>query len=184
MLYTRKGDDGTTKKFDCDQRFSKSSAVAEALGTLDEVNSFLGVVKVESTESGFTLEDGRKFDELVHIVQKDIFIIQAEVAGAEKNINEDKVKWLEEIIDGVEKELPPINSFFISGGTKLGAFFDFARTVARRAERGVIAVCDEGTIEIGQNTKAYLNRLSSFLYAMARLSVHKSGITEQSPDYL
>ncbi len=53
MLYTRKGDDGTTKTFGCDQRISKSSAVAEALGAMDEVNSYLGICKAKSKEQGF-----------------------------------------------------------------------------------------------------------------------------------
>ncbi|MEK7104679.1 MAG: ATP:cob(I)alamin adenosyltransferase, partial [Patescibacteria group bacterium] len=81
------------------------------------------------------------------------------------------------------KELPPIKTFFISGGTELASVFDIARTIARRAERRVIAVADEGKIEIKASTKAYLNRLSSVLYAFARLANHKAGISEESPDY-
>jgi len=93
------------------------------------------------------------------------------------------IKEIENIIDTIEKELPPIKSFFISGGTELASLFDIARTISRRAERRVIAVADEGKVEIKASTKSYLNRLSSILYALARFSNFRAGITEESPDY-
>jgi cob(I)alamin adenosyltransferase len=183
MLYTRKGDDGTTKTFGCDQRISKSSIIAEALGTLDETNSFLGLCKVESEKSNLILPDGVSFAETVHNVQKNLFIVQAELAGSPMSITEDKIKDIEKIIDDIEKELPPIKSFFISGGTNLAALFDISRTISRRAERRVVEVSLEGKVKVGVLTMAYLNRLSSLLYALARLTNHKSGINEESPDY-
>lgn len=175
MLYTRKGDKGMTGTFGCDQKISKSSIIAEALGTLDEVNSFLGVCKV--------LSEDLKTKELINEVQQNLFIIQAEVAGADKTINEEKVKDVEEIVDGIEKELPPIKTFFVSGGTELASSFDFARTLARRAERRVIAVVEEGEVKVGEQTLAYLNRLSSLLYALARHANYKAGVSEKAPDY-
>lgn len=182
MLYTRAGDSGTTRTFGCDQRISKSSQVAEALGTLDEVNSFLGLVKVKSQDGGFDLE-GKKFGDMIDDCQNTLFIVQAEVAGAKKTVTDDKVKDIEMIIDSIEKSLPPIKTFFISGGTELVAMFDFARTLARRAERRVVGVHDEGLVKVGEFTLAYLNRLSSLLYALARLTSHKSGIKEEAPRY-
>lgn len=190
MLYTRKGDDGKTKVFGCDQRISKSSAVAEALGTMDELNSFLGLCKVEAKR--FDLEEERKdgkrsnlivLEKLVHNIQQNLFIVQAELAGADKAILEDKVKEAEKIIDLAEKELPPIKSFFISGGTELAARLDFARTLARRAERRAVAVHENSDLKLSEHTRQYLNRLSSILYTLARLSNHFSGIKEESPDY-
>ncbi|MFA6078021.1 MAG: cob(I)yrinic acid a,c-diamide adenosyltransferase [Candidatus Paceibacterota bacterium] len=175
MLYTRKGDKGMTGTFGCDQKMSKSSAIAEALGTLDEINSFLGVCKVLSRDL--------KTEEIINRVQQNLFIVQAELAGSDKTIDEEKVKEVEEIIDGIEKELPPIKTFFVSGGTELASSFDFARTLSRRAERRVVAVVEEGEVKVGEQTLAYLNRLSSLLYALARLSNKNSGITEQSPTY-
>lgn len=190
MLYTRKGDNGTTKTFGCDQRISKSSAIAEALGSLDEINSFLGICKVKSKDAGFKLPNGKTFSEAVHEVQQNLFIVQAELAGSKMTIDEEKVKEVEMMVDAVEKELPPIKTFFISGGSELGALFDIARTIARRAERRVVGVAEDPStgsgqekIIIGEFTRAYLNRLSSLLYALARLSNHFSGITEQSPTY-
>lgn len=175
MLYTRKGDTGTTKTFGCDQRISKSSSIAEALGSLDEINSFLGLLKVKSGK-----------DEIGQI-QQDLFIIQAELAGADKTIAEEKVKWQENIIDTIEKSLPPITTFFVSGGTELASLADIARTIARRAERRVVAVNEESlannTKTIGVHSLAYLNRLSSVLYAYARDFNHIAGIVEVPPKY-
>jgi len=182
MLYTRKGDDGTTKTFGCDQRVSKSSMIAEALGSLDEINSFLGWVKVKSGESGFSLGE-RSFESVVHSLQENLFIIQAEVAGADKHITSEKVLEIEGWIALAEEELPPIKTFFISGGSELGAMFDIARTIARRAERRVVAVFEESQQKVGGETLKFLNRLSSMLYALARLSNHKSGIKESAPSY-
>ncbi|MEI8337918.1 MAG: cob(I)yrinic acid a,c-diamide adenosyltransferase [bacterium] len=181
-LFTGKGDDGTTKTFGCDQRVSKSSAIAEALGSLDEVNSFLGLVKIESGILKFEFQ-GNSFAEMIHTIQENLFIIQAEVAGANKSINVEKIKEVEEIINSIEKELPPIKTFFISGGTKLASLFDISRTFARRAERRVVGVNEENLQKISPQTLAYLNRLSSLLYALARLSNHLSGINESAPSY-
>lgn len=181
-LYTGKGDKGDTGLFGCNQRISKSSNISEALGSLDEVNSFLGLVKVKSKDLGFRIND-LEFTEIVHEVQKNLFIIQAEVAGTSMTIEEAKVREIERIIADIEKELPPIHSFFISGGTELTSLFDIARTFARRAERRVVGVKDEGVRNVGEFSLSYMNRLSSLLYALARLTNHLSGIVEQSPDY-
>lgn len=182
MLYTGKGDKGMTTIFGCDQRISKSSAIAEALGALDETNSFLGLCKVQKKAISLKLS-AVSFLEIISEVQQNLFIIQAELAGAEKSTEETKIKEIEKIIGEIEKDLPPIKNFFISGGTELSAIFDVARTIARRAERRVVAVSEEGKTKIGVYSLAYLNRLSSLLYALARLTNHKSGITEQIPNY-
>jgi cob(I)alamin adenosyltransferase len=173
MLFTGKGDDGNTSLFGCcDQRISKSSAVAEALGAVDEVNSLLGVAKMAANE---------KVAEILDQIQHDLFIVQAELAGAKKEIVREKIVVLENIIQEIEQELPPIKTFFVAGGTPLAAQLDHARAVARRAERRVVKVSEER--EIAAATLAYLNRLSSILYALARLENHKSGINEEPPRY-
>lgn len=183
MLYTKKGDKGTTQTFGCNQRISKSSAIAEALGALDETNSQLGVLRARCENFQFSIFNF-KFEQILLDCQQNLFIIQAELAGAEgKTISEEKVKEVEIIVDTAEKEMPPIKSFFIPGATELGAIFDVARTVARRAERRVTAVIDAGDRKIGAHSQAYLNRLSSLLYALARLSNYKSGINEEPPSY-
>jgi len=163
MLYTRKGDGGTTKTFGCDQRISKSSVVAEALGALDEANSFLGLARARTVGKSFKIESGRvDFAETILEAQQNLFIIQAEVAGAELSIDQGKVLKVETIVDGIEKILPPIKNFFISG---------------------VIAAREEGKIKMSAETLAYLNRLSSLLYALARLASHLEGAEEIKPDY-
>jgi len=190
ILFTGRGDNGTTKTFGCDQkRISKSSSVAEALGALDEVNSFLGLCKIKAKEKGFIVSgltsngEELKVDVLVHDLQKSLFIVQAELAGAPKTITESKIKEMEERINFIEKIMPPIKTFFISGGSELASLFDVGRTLARRAERRVVAAREEGEVSLGDFTGAYLNRLSSMLYALARLSNHLSGIAEEAPDY-
>jgi cob(I)alamin adenosyltransferase len=180
-LFTGKGDDGMTNTFGCDQRISKSSAIAEALGNLDEINSFLGLCKVKSQDNRYQIT-GISFEKIVHEMQKDLFIIQAELAGAEKTIEEEKVRRMEGLIHKMESAMPPIKTFFISGGTELASLFDIARTIARRAERRVRVVIEEGK-EIGEHSKKYLNRLSSILYAFARYSNFLAGIGEEAPDY-
>ncbi len=177
MLYTGKGDDGKTNTFGCDQRISKSSATAEALGSLDEINSFLGLVKVSC------MKKESDFVQIVHDIQENLFIVQAEVAGSVMFISQEKVLEVERIIKEIELKLPPIKTFFISGGTELASLFDFSRTLVRRAERRVVLVKEENLVKVSDTTSAYLNRLSSLLYALARLSNHLSGINEEPPKY-
>ena len=184
MLYTRKGDNGTTKTFGCDQRISKSSIVAEALGVLDETNSFLGLTRAKTKNLSFKVGSGDiKYSEIILEVQQNLFIVQAEVAGSTLYIDKEKISRIENIVDEIEKVLPPIKTFFISGATEIGATFDFARTLARKAERRVIAAKEEGKVKVSDDTLAYLNRLSSLLYALARIGSHQEGEEELKPDY-
>lgn len=177
MLYTGKGDDGTTKIFCCDQqRISKSSEVPEALGALDELNAFLGFVKVRGA-------GGPRIADALREMQENLFIIQAEVAGTNKKIHEDAVKDIERLINEIEKEIPPIKGFSIAGGTELSALLDIARTLARRAERRIIAAKDAQACKLSLETMAYMNRLSSLLFALARLANHQAGVAEETPHY-
>ena len=184
MLYTKKGDRGTTKTLrqKRGERISKASCQTEALGALDELNSFLGLVKVKVKSLKWKVVS-KKPTEILEQVQQNLFIIQAEVAGADKIIKVGKVKELENYIGVAERMMPPIKPFFISGGTELGALLDVARTFARRAEREVIRVVETKEISVGENTLAYLNRLSSLCYALARFANFKAGVKEQSPKY-
>ncbi len=166
------------------QRFSKSSIIAEALGSLDELNSFLGIVKSRCNQGQTFLQiQGLTLISVVHEIQENIFIIQAQVAGVDKKISEEKVKEVEKIIDGIEKEIPKIKSFIIPGANEISAMFDFARTLARKTERRVVAVSEENIIKIDSNTLKYLNRLSSLLYVLARFSALEKGEKESNPTY-
>jgi cob(I)alamin adenosyltransferase len=180
MWYTRKGDDGTTGSFGTKERMKKSSLRAEGLGSLDELNSWLGLVKVRSGSLGNLLDQSP--EDIVHRLQSDLFIIQAELAGAEMTIAEEKIAWLELVVDTAEQEVPTLTGFSIAGGTELSALFDIARTQARKTERAVLRAVEDGH-DIGAASKQYLNRLSSVLFALARLSNSRGGITERSPEY-
>lgn len=183
MLYTGKGDKGTSKLFNTPsgERLSKGSDVFEALGTLDELNSFLGLCRAGSGKTTYSLGD-QLFFNIVFRFQQDLFIAQAELAGADMTMPKEKVEYLEWVSNEAEKLLPPITTFFIPGAGELGALFDTARAVSRRTERAVVRVRESGA-KISDETCAYLNRLSSALYALARLSNHFSGITETPPTY-
>lgn len=173
-LFTGEGDKGKTSIFGCNQKVSKSSAVTEALGALDEINSFFGLCKVKS--------EG-EIQNLIRQMQEDLFIIQAELGGTDKTIKENKIEEMEKKIEEMEKEMPPIKSFFISGGTELSALLDVARTMARRAERRVVAAAEEGRIKVGVHTLAYMNRLSSILFALARYANYLADVKEEAPSY-
>jgi len=187
MLYTGKGDKGTTKVIDSKERFSKGSDIIEALGSLDELNSFLGLCKSKARkapEGGVVLgKKEEKISEILREVQGNLFIIQAQVAGANKKIAKVKLTRIEKIINIIENEIPPIKGFSIAGGTELSSLLDFARTLARRTERRVVLVKEMNLGNLSDYTLPYLNRLSSLLFALARLSNYRSGIKEESPNY-
>lgn len=177
MLFTGKGDKGTTKLFGCsEQRISKSSEVPEALGALDELNAFLGYVKTRAVHSP-------RIHAAVYETQQTLFIVQAEVAGSDKRLPEGTVDGVENVVNGIEQEIPPVKNFCIAGGTELSALLDVARTLARRTERRITAVHEGKHRELSAETVAYLNRLSSLLFALARLANHEAGVKEENPRY-
>ncbi len=183
MLYTKKGDSGTTKLFNTPDgvRVPKTAAVFEALGTVDELVAFLGLAKVRS-DVGDLHVGTASMAALVHSVQETLFVVQAELAGAGMSVSTDRVTFLETYTQQIEAILPPIKTFFIAGGTEGAAYFDVCRTVCRRMERTLLRAQEDG-VPIADTTIAFANRLSSFLYAAARLFNHISGITETPPSY-
>jgi cob(I)alamin adenosyltransferase len=188
ILYTGYGDKGTTTLFGCKQeRISKSANIVEALGTVDELNAYLGVVKVHSDMDKLAVEiDSKKilYSDIIEEIQQVLFIIQAELAGSDMTVGKKSVEELEEIIHQISDLLPPIKSFTISGGSLASAELDVARTLARRAERRIVSVLDEKIRIIGIETIAYMNRLSSILFALSRYSNYLFSITEDHPTYL
>ena len=184
MLYTRKGDKGNTSFFGCKQKFSKNSVLAEALGNVDEINSFLGLCKVKSAGLKIEIQNRKiRLAEIIEKIQENLFIIQTEFAGAGKKITEKEVDYLEKIIGAIEKKLPPMKSFVIAGGDELSSLFDYGRTISRRAERKTVAFSESKKNKINPKILAYLNRLSSALYVFARICNLKSGVKEKSPSY-
>lgn len=185
MLYTRKGDKGTTQLYGNNERFSKASLLPETLGVLDEFNSYVGFCKVTTPSDLYVPIDKKKVQvkKILHTIQENLFIIQAEVAGAKKSITKPKVVAVEKITDGIETLVPQIHSFSIAGGTPLSAQFDIARTLARKAERRIVAVHDSGQQNIGAHTLSYINRLSSLLFALVRFVNHSEHVRESAPTY-
>ncbi len=184
MLYTRKGDKGDTSAFGCDQRFSKSSELAEALGAIDEINSLSGLLKLKASNTINRIGgiSGDSILKIIEKIQQDLFIIQANLAGAkDKKITPERIQELEKIIDSAEKEMPEIKTFFLSGGTELSALFDYARAIARRAERRVVKLSEKEGVDA--EILAYMNRLSSLFYALARFVNFKSGAQQTPPSY-
>ncbi len=188
MLYTKKGDGGTTKLFDCpkDVRFSKSCFVFEVLGMLDELNSTLGYAKALSRKFKISLmikNVRTSYEDILDNFGNSLFSIQAEVGGSKMQATSKQVCFLEKVIDEIETLLPPINSFVIPGGGEVGAYLDIARAVARRTERGCVSIKDRKECEVSEMSLIFLNRLSSALYALARFANYQEGYTEKKPRY-
>lgn len=184
-LFTGRGDDGTTTTFRKNHEMSKGSRLAEALGTIDEINSLLGVSKTKAQHVDLVVyEGGPGVAEVIEKAQRDLFIVQAELGGDDKTIVQKKIDDMEETIERIEDSLPEIDSFFVAGGTELSGFLDLARAVARRAERRVVEANHAASGElVSEETLAFLNRLSSLLYALVRRANFAAGVSEKSPDY-
>lgn len=173
MLYTRKGDSGSTGLFGIKERVSKDHPLFEALGSIDELNSLTGLCKA------YVREHNEQIADELEQVQEVLFIAQAQLAGSLMRVTSTHVDTLEVVIDALEATIQKPTSFVVPGATILSALFDFARTVTRRTERAVVRA------HIGASTElqAYLNRLSSFFYALARHATQTSGRAEKPPTY-
>lgn len=180
MLYTRKGDKGDTYFFGSKKRASKSSCQTEALGALDEINTLLGLCRAKAKNTEIQIE-GKSIYAILEVVQQNLFIIQAAVAGADKKITQAKIDEIEKIVDSIERELPPIKTFFLPGATELSALLDYARAVSRKTERRIVKQSEKS--KVAPEILQYLNRLSSLLYALVRIVNSRSGIEEIPPTY-
>ena len=170
-IYTRKGDDGTTGLL-FGGRVRKDAPAIEANGAVDEAQAVLGLARAEA-------ERGSELDELLVSLQRDLWVLMAEVATAPENraklepgkssVTADMVRALEERIDGLEERFEMPSEFVVPGQNRVAAALDVARTVVRRAERLVVAGAPgpspaQAASLVGQ----YLNRLSDLLWTMAR----------------
>lgn len=185
MLYTRKGDNGTTKLFNSKpgERLTKGAFIFEVLGGVDELNSSIGFAKALAKNINFSLENIFTYEDFLEEIQENLFSLQAELASETFYLKEKHVLFLEERIAEIEKFLPEINSFIIPGGTELGAYLDVLRATARRVERSLVVLSDREEKEINPISFQYINRLSSVLYALARYANHKKGIIYKKPNY-
>lgn len=177
MLYTKRGDSGTTQLLDTPrgERVSKTLERIEALGALDELNSYLGFCRAVAQD----VQD----QAIVLALQHDLFTLQAQIAGDDTRLPAGRVQEIEQATDTIEATLAPIKSFCVPGQTKLSACFDVARTLARRAERRVIAAIALDQLSQADTMLPYLNRLSSLLYALARQANARVKVAELAPHY-
>jgi len=174
-IYTKTGDDGTTGLFGAG-RVSKNSPRIEAYGTVDELNSVIGVLTAQP--------DSEYFHSMLNEIQKSLFVLGADLATPLESkttfsiprIEESDVTMLELVIDAEELHLPPLERFILPGGSSAASYFQLARTVCRRAERRVISLSQ--TEEIGKFDIHYLNRLSDLFFVLARRANQLAGIAD------
>jgi cob(I)alamin adenosyltransferase len=171
-IYTKSGDKGETGLFG-GERVPKNSPRIEAYGTIDELNSFigLGIIEVKSLEVKNLLEK----------IQNELFTVGSDLATP-YNIDE-KHKILrvpqefyinaEKAIDKFDAEIEPLKNFILPGGTKSASLLHICRTICRRAERNVVAL--NNSVKVGDNIVIFLNRLSDLFFVLARYENHLAG---------
>ena len=174
-IYTKTGDTGETSLFD-NTRVSKADPRVDAYGEVDELNAFLGAVRAASPGEDLARE--------IEAIQQDLFALGSRLADPSARvaarvtkaaITSQTVERLEQLIDRLEGEVPPLRKFILPGGSLAGAMLHVSRTVCRRAERRVIAL---GAGAVDPVLIVYLNRLSDLLFVMARAVNHRAGAPE------
>jgi cob(I)alamin adenosyltransferase len=159
-IYTRTGDAGETL-ISNNKKVPKDDIHIEACGQLDELNALLGLC--------IAFCENERINGLLTNIQADLFSIGAELSGATKppsKITPKRVGDMEQIIDILEKDLPPLTHFILPGGSKTAALFHHARTVCRRAERRIVTLSKQE--KINTTILIYLNRLSDLFFLLAR----------------
>lgn len=173
-IYTKTGDDGTTSLFS-GGRVSKNHLRVEAYGTVDELNSYLGVVRATKPST--------KTDAYLETVQNQLFRLGADLATPMDakaewlvRIKAEEVAWLETGIDEMSAELPELKNFILPGGVLAAAHLQVARTICRRAERLLVSLVEHESIN--EQARIYLNRLSDWLFTLARFENLQAGESE------
>lgn len=174
-IYTRTGDQGETGLFD-GTRVRKSDPRVSAYGDVDELNAWLGFVRASAVDD--------QIGGMLEQIQRDLFALGARLADPAQKIAgrvtkaavtaEDTAR-LEEWIDTLEAELPPLRRFILAGGNTPGAALHVARTVCRRAERAIVGL---GGRAADGELVTYMNRLSDLLFVMARTVNRHDGVSE------
>ena len=171
-VYTRKGDQGMTDLVGGD-RIPKDSLRIESYGTVDELQAVLGMLRAALAESERLPEVCREVVSHIHQVQQDLFDLGSTLATPPRHlewvkspITGERIAALEETMDRWNEELPALRSFVLSGGGRFSALGHVARTVCRRCERIVLRLTRED--EVPSEVLSYLNRLSDFLFVLAR----------------
>lgn len=172
-VYTRTGDDGTTA-LGGGQRVPKDSPRIDAYGTVDELNSQIGVARAQGLHRRLDRELARIQNDLFHLGSDLCILEEDKERFAVPQIEARHVEALEALMDELSKELSPLENFILPGGSPGAALLHVARTVCRRAERRVVALAREEPV--GRYTVQYLNRLSDALFVMARYENRQRGV--------
>ena len=173
-IYTRTGDDGTTA-LGSGRRVAKYDLRVECYGTLDETNAAIGLARVHTGSSDPAL------DAMLARIQNDLFDLGAELcypdeskdARGRLSVSDAQVERLEGEIDTLNRELQPLRSFVLPGGTPAASFLHLARTISRRGERLMVALASRPKEPVGAAALRYINRLSDFLFVAARYANDK-----------
>jgi cob(I)alamin adenosyltransferase len=173
-IYTRTGDDGTTA-LGSGRRVSKYHLRVEAYGTLDETNAAIGLARLHTRDKQPAL------DAMLARIQNDLFDLGADLcfpdetkdARGRLQVSDAQVERLEGEIDELNRELQPLRSFVLPGGSPAASFLHLARTVSRRAERLMVALASQQGEPVGAAALRYINRLSDFLFVAARFANDK-----------
>jgi cob(I)alamin adenosyltransferase len=178
-IYTRTGDAGDTGLFG-GGRVPKNHPRVEAYGDVDELNATIGFARA--------IEPMPRIDEVLVPIQRDLFAIGALLATPDREkmrqhlekarVDEERIGQLERAIDDGDRELEPLRSFIVPGGTPKAAALHVGRTVCRRAERRVVSLGESGIEEIPAVVVIYLNRLSDLLFTLARVANRRAGAGE------
>jgi cob(I)alamin adenosyltransferase len=163
-IYTRFGDRGQTSLLG-GSVVAKDDPRIEAYGSVDELNAVLGIVIASGDTGDVSASLSR--------IQKDLFVIGAELSGSKKQLRPSRIGDLEAEIDKLWPELPPLKHFVIPGGSKSAALLHLARTVCRRAERQVVLLSNREKKKVNPDIIVYLNRLSDLLFTHARYVNYK-----------
>ena len=183
-VYTRTGDRGETALVG-GTRVPKDAARIEAYGTVDELNAALGLARAFNAERLSEGEGHRWLDETLRRLQNELFDLGSELATPEDavyegmhRIGDAQVRELEKLIDHCQKELPPLKSFVLPGGGRIGAALHQARTICRRAEREILRL--SRAEPLAEWPLRYVNRLSDLLFVLSRWVAKRLG----EPEYL
>jgi cob(I)alamin adenosyltransferase len=172
-IYTRTGDDGTTA-LGSGRRVAKFDLRVECYGTLDETNAAIGLARLHTRSEP-------ALDAMLARIQNDLFDLGAELcypdeskdARGQLSVSDAQVERLEGEIDTLNRELQPLRSFVLPGGTQAASFLHLARTISRRAERLMVALAARPNEPVGGSALRYINRLSDFLFVAARYANDK-----------
>lgn len=171
---TKTGDSGETGLGN-GERVSKNNPRVHAMGAVDKLNSVIGWARNESIE---------KIDEYLEQIQQDLFNLGGELAIPDVNINlldESRLNWLDKETESLNSTLPPLTEFILPGGNEYASRLHISRAECRESERSIIALSqDEFVPEIH---KKYINRLSDFLFILARIAMVEKGDNETSWEY-